>query len=95
MDLELLSNNTKFTLDKCNPECLPFEESLDVAMKSAKEKTPEELEKQWSEEDKEAKENSEEYLEYIENLKYNLTGHENDDEYSSGEEIPTCNPWRE
>lgn len=48
MNLELLSNNPEFDLDECNPECLPSEKSLDNAIKNAKGKTPEELEKQKS-----------------------------------------------
>lgn len=91
MDLELLSNNTKFNSDECNPECLPFEKSLDEALKNAKGKTIEELEKQWEEEDKVARERTEEDME---NLKDDVTNFDDNEwEYSSGEAVPTCNPW--
>lgn len=81
--------------DECIPECLPFEESLNKSLKDAQGKTSEELEKQCDGEDEVTKEKAEEYLEYIENLRYNARDFENDDEYSSGEAIPDCNPWRE
>lgn len=91
MNLNLLSENDEFYFD----ECFPFEESLNNDLKDIQGKTAEELEKQWVEEDEEVKEKTEEYLEYIEDLKYNASDFENDDEYSSSEEIPTCNPWRD
>ncbi|MDE6005715.1 MAG: hypothetical protein K2G88_10065 [Oscillospiraceae bacterium] len=90
-DLEPLNTGENSNLD----ECLPFEEDLSKALKNTHEKTIEELEKQWAKEDEEAKEKAEEYLEYIEDLKYSSIDFENDDEYSSGEAIPDCNPWRE
>lgn len=90
-DLEFLSTGENSSFD----ECLPFEESLSKTLKDTHGKTIEELEKQWAEEDEEAKEKAEEYLEYIENLKHSSINFENDDEYSSGEAIPDCNPWRE
>lgn len=91
MNLNLLSENDEFYFD----ECFPFEESLNNDLKDIQGKTAKELEKQWAEEDEEAKEKTGEYLEYIKNLKYDLLNHENDDEYSSGEAVPDCNPWRE
>ena len=87
-DLEPLSTGENSNFD----ECLPFEESLSKALKDTHGKTIEELEEQWANEDEEAKEKAEEY---IESLKYNSIDFENDDEYSSGEATPTCNPWRE
>lgn len=91
MDLNLLYNNDEFYYDECNPECLPFEKSLDAALKNAKGKTIEELEKQWEEEDKEVRERAKD----MENLKYDEANFDDEEEYSSGEEIPTCNPWRD
>lgn len=92
IDLNLLSDNN----DECSPECLPCEESLNNALKDTHGKTQKELEKLWADEDEASKEKAEEYLEYIENLKYDLLNHENDDEkYFSSEAIPDCNPWRE
>jgi alpha-L-fucosidase len=76
--------------------CLPFEESLDEDLKNAQSKTLEELDDEWNEENESAKEQVDEYFEYIENLRHDLINFDNDDdEYSSGEEIPDCNPWRE
>lgn len=67
LDLENLSINEFFFDDECSPDCFPFEKELNESLKSVQEKSPEELEKQWAEED---------------------------DYYSSGEDIPDCNPWR-
>lgn len=95
-DLEPLNTYEDSDSDECLPECLPFEKSLNKALKDTHGKTQAELEEQWAEEDEEAKEKTDEYLEYIENLKYDLLNHENDDEkYSSSEAIPDCNLWRD
>lgn len=91
MGLNLLNDNDELYSDYCSP----FEESLNNDLKDVHGKTAEELEKQWSEEDEEAKEKAEEYLEYIEDSKYNVIDFGNDNEYSSGEEIPNCNSWRD
>lgn len=94
-DLEPLNTYEDSDSDECLPECLPFEKSLNKALKDTHGKTQAELEEQWAEEDEEAKEKTDEYLEYIKNLKYDLLNHENDDECSSGEAVPDCNPWRD
>lgn len=94
MNLELLSNSDKIDLDECNPECLPFDKSLDNAIKNAKGKTPEELKKQFEGEDEELRERADEYVRNTKN--YYDDNNDNDDSgYSSEEDIPTCNPWRE
>jgi len=95
MNLELLSSSDKFDPDECNSECLPSEESLNKDLRNAKRKTPEELNEEWEEHCQKSKIEAEEYIEHIENLKYDLIDSyvDNDDEYSSSEAIPTCNPW--
>lgn len=92
MQLELLSINKNNSSDDCSPECLPFEESLNKDLKNAKDKTPEELDKEWEEYCEESKERVESYLPNVENLIYSSEDDDND-EYSFGEAIPTCNPW--
>lgn len=97
-DLELINTNENNNPDECSPECLPFEENLDNELKDVQGKTLEELEKQWTEENEKNKIKSEDYIEHLENIKSDLLNNNCDneyDEYSSGEEIPTCNPWRE
>jgi alpha-L-fucosidase len=94
-DLELMNIDKNGNHDEGMP-CLPFEESLDEDLKNAQSKTLEELDDEWNEENESAKEQVDEYFEYIENLRHDLINFDNDDdEYSSGEEIPDCNPWRE
>ena len=97
MDLNLLNNESELYSDECAAECIPFDEDLVKELKSAHGKKDEELEKRWDKECQDMKEGGEEYSEHIEDLVQNSTNLEddNDDEYSSGEAIPTCNPWRD
>lgn len=92
MNLELLSNRVGFDPDECNPECLPFEESLNKDLMNAKNKTPEELDKEWEEHCQESKEQAQEYLSNIERSIY-LDDNDDSDEYSSGDAVPSCNPF--
>ncbi len=91
MNLELLSTNENKCFDDCSPECLPFENSLNEDLKNVQGKTQEELDKEWETYCEESKEQAEEYLRNIEEQK----DFDDDDGYSSEEDIPTCNPWRE
>lgn len=92
MNLELLSNGMKFDFDECNPECLPFEESLNEDLKNADGKLMVELDKELEEYCEESKAEAEEYLR---NAVNDYDDYDDDDGYSSEEDIPTCNPWRE
>ena len=92
MDLDLLCDNNEFS----DNECLPFEESLKKALDDCNRKTIEELEKQWHDEDEQSKNDADDYLEHIQKIKFEITNNdEEENEYSSEEDIPTCNPWRE
>ncbi|MCM1507727.1 MAG: hypothetical protein NC177_11430 [Ruminococcus flavefaciens] len=98
MNLELLNENNELYSDECMPKCLPAEENLNKDLKNAKIKTSEELEEQWAEEDEEMQLESKDYIEYSKNIKSDLLNNDyyaEDDEYSLGEEIPDCNPWRD
>lgn len=94
IDLNLLSDNDDIYSNDCSPECLPFEESLNKDLRNAKEKTQEELDKEWEAYCEESREQADEYLKIIEKSN-DFDDDDNDDEYSSGEAIPDCNPWRE
>lgn len=96
-DLESLNTDENSNFDDCLPKCLPFEKELSKALRDTHGKTIEELEKQWAEEDEKIHIKSESYIEYLENIKSDLLSSNCDeyDEYSSGEEIPDCNPWRD
>ena len=46
--------------------------------------------------DDESKNDADDYLEHIQKIKFEITNNdEEENEYSSEEDIPTCNPWRE
>lgn len=94
MNLELLSTNENNYFDDCSPECLPFENSLNEDLKNAQGKTQEELDKEWEVDCEESREQTEEYRS-IEFLNDFNEDYNDDDGYSSEEDIPTCNPWRE
>ena len=91
-DLQLLSADGNENLAECPPECLPFEESLNEDLRNVKDKTQEELDKEWEEYCEESKESTENYLLSMKKLMYSDED-DDSDEYSSGEAIPTCNPW--
>ena len=47
-------------------------------------------------EDEQSKNDADDYLEHIQKIKFEITNNdEEENEYSSEEDIPTCNPWRE
>ena len=98
LNLDLLNTDENDSLGKYSLECLPFEEDLGKTLKDTQGKTQEEIEKQWAEEDEKTSIKSKEYMEHIDDLRLDLLNNgsdEKEDEYSSSEEFPTCNPWRD